>query len=161
MSINTHVIEGKALFFKALPNHPVKGYPNNTGPEEWTFDLQLDDEGLKQLKALKVADQYIKTNKAGNEFIRFNRKVLKRDGSKSKPFSIVNHKKEEWEADTKIGNGSILRVQFTLNEVGTGKDKRLKPSALAVQVWKHVPFSNNSAFETREDTPEDGEALAW
>ena len=142
------MIRGKAKWFRAV-GKPMGGYPNGTGPEEWTFDLIPDDESKDKLLKLGMSKKYLKTNQDGEEYVKFSRKALRRDGAASQPFRIVDHNGNPWD-DRLVGNDSTINVQVVLNEVGTGKEKRLKPSALAIQIWDLVAYKPKSVFDTRE-----------
>lgn len=159
----THTIQGKASWLKIL-GEPVGGYPNGTGPKEWTGDIILDDKAIKSYLKSGGSDFYIKENKEGQKYLRFVRKAIKRDGTPGKPFSVVDHANRPWPQDVLIGNGSVINVAYTLNEVGFGKEKRLKPSALAIQVWNHVPYDatkGGSVFPTRNDIDDVTPSEEW
>ncbi len=139
---------------------PRGGYPNGEGPLEWTFDLVLDEEAKKKLNSLKVSKDYIKSTDDGQDYIRFTRKAVKKDGTPGAPIRIVDHKNNPW-GNELIGNGSTLNVSFTINEVNSGKAKKLKPSVLAVQVWDLQKYSPKSSFQTRDDTGPVGDQQSW
>lgn len=153
MALKTYVLAGKAGYAKIVGPAPA-GYEN--GPNEWTFDLILDEEN--KTKALKdgVDPFYIRVNKSGEDYIKFTRKEKKQDGEAAKPIEIQDHKGELWDGKTLIGNGSDLRVQFTLNTVKSKGQQRLKPSVLRVQVWTLVKYAKK-VFDTREDGPQEVE----
>ncbi len=152
MAITNHIITGKANWFKAV-GAPVGGYPDGKGPLEWTFDLVLDSENIEKLLATGCAAQYIKENKDGDKYVRFTRKAVKMDGTPGKAIKIVDSQNKDWDETKLIGNGSVLNVSFTLNEVGMGKDKRFKPSVLAVQVWELETFTKGTGFTTKTEAP--------
>lgn len=156
--IKAYVIRGTAKWFRAV-GKPTGGYPNGTGPEEWTFDLIPDDESKEKLLKLGMSKKYLKTNQDGEEYVKFSRKALRRDGAASQPFKIVDHNGQPWD-DRLVGNGSTLNVQVVLNEIGTGKEKRLKPSALAIQVWDLEKYVMKSPFESK-GTPETASEESW
>jgi hypothetical protein len=140
------MIQGRASYAKILGSAPP-GYDN--GPAEWTFDLVLDEKGLKDYLASGGDNFYVKTNKeTGEQYIRFKRFALKKDGTPSKPILVVGPDGKEWDQKTLIGNDSILNVRFGLNEITHKKDKRLKPSVLAVQVWEHKKYEGKG-FPTK------------
>lgn len=144
---NTHLIQGKAQWAKII-GKPVPGY--NDGPAEWTVDLVLDAKAKKELLALGCDKSYIKNKEGIGDYVRFVRKATKADGSPGKPFSIIDHRGDAWD-NRLIGNGSTLNIAYTFNEVGTGKTKKLKPSALSIQVWDYVEYKPKSAFPVRTD----------
>ena len=156
MAVKVNLVSGKARYAKVLGKAPP-GYDN--GPEEWTFDLVLDEGGEQDYLASGASDFYIKTNKdTGERYVRFSRKAVKRDGSEGKPFQVVGPDGKEWDQKKLIGNDSVLNVKFTLNEIEHKKQKRFKPSAIAIQVWKHVKYEGKSGFPTKP--AEDG-AESW
>lgn len=153
MALKVHLISGKSKWFKALGT-PPPGYDN--GPNEWSFDVVLDEKGKADFLASGADPFYIKTDKDGEEFVRFTRKEVKQDGTKAKPIAVIASDGSDWNPGIKVGNGSTLNVSFTLNEVKSKGTKRLKPSVLKVQVWDHVKFENRNEFPTKpvEVTPE-------
>lgn len=126
---------------------PVPGYDEDQ--LEWTFDLVLDTKGVKELLASGAGKQYVRQHKVtGEDYVRFTRKALKKDGTPGKPIQVVDAQGKPWGSDL-IGNGSVLNVAYTLNEVGKGKDLRLKPSVLAVQVWDHNKYEPKTGFQVK------------
>lgn len=150
MAIQVHIIQGKALYAK-IGGDPVPGY--EPAQLEWTTDLVLDDENLDKFLQSGAGKQYVKETKTGAPFVKFTRKEIKKDGSKGKPIEVVDENNKPWEYGKKIGNDSILNVKYTLNEVGKGKDLRLKPSVLGVQVWTHIPYESGAGFQVKGETP--------
>lgn len=146
------MIQGKSRYAKIL-GAPPPGFDN--GPEEWTFDLVLDEKGKEDFLASGASDFYVKVNKdTGEEYVKFTRKLVKRDGSEGKPFVVVGPDGQPWDQSKKIGNDSVLNVKYSMNEITHKGQKRLKPSALAVQVWEHVPYEGGNSFPTRPIEPE-------
>jgi hypothetical protein len=148
MAISAYVIKGLASYAKIVGKAPA-GYDN--GPNEWTFDLVIDEENKKKALANGVDPFYIKSNKEGQEFIRFSRKEVKQDGTLAKAIEIQDHRGDAWDGKTLIGNGSTLNVQFTLNEVKSKGQKRLKPAVLKVQVWDLVAYKPKGPFAVKEE----------
>ena len=146
MAIQTYLIQGSALYCKII-GAPVPGFDEDS--LEWTFDLVLNAAQEKELLSTGVAPQYIKNHKTGNErYVRFTRKAIKKDGSKGAPIRVVDAQGHDWD-DRLIGNGSVLNVAYTLNTVGKGKETRMKPSVLSVQVWDHKAYKPKSSFPTK------------
>lgn len=147
MAIKVNLVQGLARYAKILGVAPP-GYDN--GPEEWTFDLVLDEDGEKSYLASGASDFYLKTNKdTGERYVRFSRKAVKRDGTAGKPFSVVGPDGAEWDQTKLIGNNSVLNVKYSCNEIEHKKAKRLKPSCIAIQVWEHVKYEGKSGFPTK------------
>lgn len=148
MAIKTYLIQGKASYAKILGKAPP-GYEN--GPAEWTVDVILDKDGVEQYKKSGADEFYVKTNKdTGEQYVRFTRRAVKQDGTEGKPISVFGPDGKDWEQNKLIGNGSVLNVKFSLNEVKSKGTKRLKPSVLAVQVWEHLAYKGKSDFPVRE-----------
>lgn len=145
MALKTYHITGKALYAKIIGD-PVPGY--EPAQKEWTFDLVLDSENQKKFLDSGASDFYIKETKNGEPYVRFTRKEIKKDGTKGSPIRVVDDQGAEWD-DRLVGNDSTLNVQYTLNEVGKGKEVRLKPSVLAVQVWDLKSYKAPSGFAAK------------
>lgn len=146
MAIKSYLTQGSALYCKII-GAPVPGFDEDS--LEWTFDLVLNEDQEKELLANGVSDRYIKNHKStGERCIRFTRKAVKKDGTKGAPIHVVDAQGHDWD-DRLIGNGSVLNVAYTLNTVGKGKDSRLKPSVLSVQVWDYKAYKPKSAFPTK------------
>ena len=147
--LKTYMItHGKARFAKIVGD-PVGGYPEGTGPLEWTVDVVLSDEQVAEVLKNGTSPKYIKETKDGEKYVKFTRKAVKADGTPGKPITIIDHAGHPWD-NRKIGNGSLLNVSYTLNTIGTGKTARLKPSILELQVWELVKFTPPSRFPTKE-----------
>ena len=147
MSLKTFLVQGKASYCKILGN-PVPGY--EPLQKEWTFDLILDEAGKEKFLASGADPFYLKEGKDGEEYVRFTRRAIKKDGSESKPISVVGPDGVDWDQSVLIGNGSVLNVKFSLNSVKSQGMQRLKPSVLAVQVWEHTKYKGKSDFPVRE-----------
>lgn len=144
----SYFVQGKANYAKILGKAPP-GYDN--GPAEWTFDLILDEKGEEDYLKSGASDFYIKTNKdTGARYLRFSRKALKKDGTEAKPIIVIGPDGKEWDQKQLIGNDSVLNVKFSLNEIEHKKQKRLKPSVLAVQVWEHKAYQSSGGFKTKK-----------
>lgn len=142
------MIRGSAFYAKVLGKAPL-GYDKTEASREWSIDVGIDAATRKQLIAMGVGD-YVKNkgdkHPAKDDFIGFKRRAQKVDGDPAKPIRIVGPDGEPWPQDKLIGNGSIVNIQFALNEKAKGG---LKPSILAIQVWEHVAYEGGD----REDFP--------
>lgn len=145
--VNTYILQGTARWAKIV-GEPHPGF--DEGTKEWSFDLVLDEKGKAEFLA-SGADKFYLRNKDGVDYVKFVRKATKSDGSPSKPISIEDDHGNPW-GDKLIGNGSVLNVKYSLNEVKSRGQKRLKPSVIAVQVWDHSPYVPKSSFKTRESS---------
>lgn len=136
------MIRGKAMWAKVL-GAPVWGYEETF--KEWTIDVEIDEETQEKLKAEGLGDR-IKT-KGDVEFVRFSRKEFKQDGTPNKPIRIVDNQGNPWDEKKKIGNGSIVNVNFAINEY---KKNKFSLNILALQVWDHVPYNGGNDFPVKE-----------
>lgn len=133
------------------------------GAREWSFDLTVNEVEQKKLLDAGMKATYLKNkDDSRGTYITFVRPELKKDGTPSKPFNIVDAQKNPWPSDKLIGNGSVLNVIVSLNEREFRGVKFLKPSAVAVQIWDHkdyVSTSNGSGggFASKEAVPGDSE----
>lgn len=151
--VKSHMIRGEASYAKILGKAPP-GYDN--GPAQWVLDLVLDDNSVKDYLETGGSDFYIKSQKdTGKPYLRFVRNALRKDGTEAKPIIVYDSDGKEWDQHDLIGNGSILNVKFTLNEIEHKKQKRLKPQVLAVQVWDHKKYVGKSDFPVKGPAQED------
>lgn len=134
------LIRGKAKWAKIL-GEPHWGFENKF--KEWSIDVYLDEATVARLKAEGLGPKI--KNKGNGEYITFKRKELKQDGTPNQPIRVVDHRGENWDG-RKIGNNSVVNVNFAVNEYGKGQKSA---NILSLQVWDHVPFDNE--FPVRED----------
>lgn len=122
----------------------IVGEPHTTkySDGQWSFDLSVDEETVQSLTKKGVNSNYFRDK--GDErgtFISFQRNAHKADGSAGKPYEVVDSEKNPWDPTKAIGNGSKLNVIVMLSERKYKGVKTLKPEALKIQVWEHVPFT--------------------
>lgn len=146
MVTKTHIIQGRAQFAKIVGN-PVPGY--NNGPPEWQFDLVLDAQGKKDFLKSGADKAYIK-NKEEIDYVRFTRKAVRSDGTPGKPIGIIDAQGKDWDQGILIGNGSVLNVAYTLNEITFNGKKRFKPQVMRIQVWDHQAYKPKNIFTVKE-----------
>jgi hypothetical protein len=136
------LIRGTGKWVKVLGD-PHWGFENKH--REWSLDLYLDEETVHRLEVeglkAKIKD------KGNGPFITFKRRETKQDGTPNKPIRVVDHHGEEWNPKVRIGNGSILNVNFAINEYGKNQKSA---NILSMQVWELVKYEG-SEFPTRED----------
>ena len=142
------LIRGKIKWAKIL-GEPVWGYENTF--KEWSCDVYVDKDTVARLEAEGLKDRI--KDKGNGPYIRFSRKELKADGSPNQPIRVVDHKGEAWDKSKKIGNGSVVNVNFATNEYKKGK---FSANILSLQVWEHVPYEGGE-FPTRGDDEDGGE----
>lgn len=138
------LIQGKARYAKV--NELVWGYEN--AHKEWTIDVVVDEDTQERLKSEGLT---VKT-KGDDNFITFRRKEFKSDGNPNQPIRVVGPDgKTAWNKDTKIGNGSDVRVNFAINEYKKGK---FSANILSMQVWDLVPYDGGE-FSANPDAVSD------
>ena len=138
------LIRGKAKWAKII-GEPAWGYENAF--KEWSIDVYLDEATVERLKNEGLGEKI--KDKGDGPFIKFSRKEFKQDGSPNQPIRIVDAKGQPWNG-SKIGNGSVVNVNFAINEYKKGK---FSANILSLQVWEHVPYEGGE-FPIKED--EDG-----
>lgn len=89
-----------------------------------------------------------KSDERGN-YLSFTRDETKKDGTAGKPYKVIDCQNNSWPDNKKIGNGSTLNVAVALSERQYKGEKFLKPQAVAIQVWDHIPFGD-TGFPTKE-----------
>lgn len=140
------MIRGRAKWAKVLGN-PVWGYEEAF--REWTIDVYIDEDTVERLKAEGLGDKI--KDKGSGPFVKFSRKELKSTGEPNKPIRIVDNQGNPWNG-AKIGNDSVVNVNFAINEYKKGK---FSMNILALQVWDHVPYEGGSDFPVKDSTDED------
>lgn len=113
------------------------------GEREWSIDFQPDEASLKKYLSEGGSDFYLKEKEnhpLTGQFIAFKRKEIKQDGTPAKPITVKTANGQDWDSDTRIGNGSLVDVKVALNEVKSGGKTRLKPSLIAVRVLELVEY---------------------
>lgn len=135
------LIRGKAKWAK-VTGEPHWGYKNQN--KEWSIDVYLDVETVKRLEDEGLGEKI--KDKGNGEFITFKRRELKQDGNPNQPIRVVDHHGEAW-GTAKIGNGSIVNVNFAINEYGKGEKSA---NILSLQVWDLVKYEGGE-FPTRDD----------
>ena len=139
-------IEGQLMWARIVG----KPYTSNFGNVEWSVDVKVDSKTKKYLTKLGVPADKIRHDEKGNyDFIQFKRAGVKRDGSPAQPIAIVDDQVEPWDQNKLIGNGSLAKVRFALNERKDPRTGRsfLKPSIVAIQILEHVPYTGGGGFQ--------------
>lgn len=154
------IMRGKVAWAKVL-GAPAKGYEENT--REWSIDFEPNEESKAKYLKEGGSDFYLKTktNHPLNEFIAFKRAEIKKDGTPAKQIEVVDAKGKAWDSDVRIGNGSVVDVKVALNEVTVGRNKRLKPSLIAIRVVEHVPYEGKSDDSFEDFDYSDVDSTPW
>lgn len=140
------LVTGLSSYAKILGD-PVDNYLKDN--KEWTFDLQINQETVRELKAqglgkiIKTKDGYLDDE----PFLRFKQKYNLGNGRTAKPIKVVDRNGKEWDQEALIGNGSVLRVRFSVKDYGT----TVGVYPQAVQVVKHVAYNGGADFPEIED----------
>lgn len=140
------LIRGKAKWTKVI-GEPVWGYENKH--KEWSIDVYLDDETVHRLEVEGLKEKI--KDKGNGPYITFKRRELKQDGSPNQPIRVVDHHGELWDPKQKIGNDSIVNINFAVNEYGKNQHSA---NILSMQVWDLVKYEG-SEFPTREESEEE------
>lgn len=140
------LIRGKAKWAKIL-GEPVWGYENKF--KEWSIDVYVDEATLAKLKAEGLGSKI--KDKGNGPYITFKRKELKQDGTANQPIRVVDHKGQAWNG-AKIGNGSVVNVNFAINEFGKNQKAA---NILSLQVWELVKYEGGEFPVKNEDGEED------
>jgi len=137
-------LTGKAYWFKVL-GKPVPNY--NKDGFEWAFDVSVDEATKKDLIGYGLASKIKNRGDERGDFITFKRASVKRSGPKAgeenDPIRVIaSDGKTVWDKSVKLGNGSTIKVKFTLNEVTNKrtKEKSMRADPLSIQVWDYVPY---------------------
>jgi len=135
------LIRGKAKWAKII-GEPAWGYKN--AHKEWSIDVYIDADTEKKLIAEGLKPKI--KDKGDGSYISFKRRELKLDGTPNQPIRVVDHHGNAWD-NRRIGNGSVVNVNFAINEYGKGEKSA---NILSLQVWDLVEYSGGE-FPTRQD----------
>lgn len=157
------IMRGEVAWAKVL-GAPAKGFEENT--REWSIDFKPNDPSRAKYLKEGGSDFYLKSKEKHplGEFIAFKRNEVKKDGTPAKPITVVDKDGNPWDSTVRIGNGSVVDVKVALNEVSVGRQKRLKPSLIAIRVIEHVPYEgkgDSSDFEDFDYTSNDIDDTPW
>lgn len=139
----TLVMRGEIHWAKILGD-PVLDYDKTA--KEWTFDfIPNDPKGARaELKALGVADRL--RAKEGHlddrDYMTFKQKELRADGTPNRRIDVENITGKEWDQEKKIGNGTVVDVQFVVVDFGPKRYKGVYPRC--VRILQHVPYEGKS-----------------
>lgn len=148
MAVNKQTVymRGKlkwAKVFDLVPNYNKDGY-------EWTFDLVLDANGLKQAKQYKALKP---KDKDDDKVLSFKQKELRAAGTDREkandPIRVTDAAGKAWDPDVKLGNGTVADVKFEVWDFGAGKYPGIYPKA--IRVLDHVPYESDGFAPLDED----------
>lgn len=152
------VLTGQAHWAKL--GQPVPNY--NKDGNEWTIDVAIDEATVRELKAQGLSSKIKNKGDDRGDFITFKRADVKKSGDKkgqkNEPIRVISPDgKTPWDTSVKIGNGSVVKVKYTLNETVNlrTKEKGMRADPLAIQVFKHLEYvqPERQEFEGNPDAP--------
>jgi hypothetical protein len=141
------LIRGTSKWAK-VTGEPHWGFENKH--REWSIDVFLDEETVHRLE-VEGLEAKIK-DKGNGPFITFKRRETKQNGESNSPIRIVDHHgntlqdKDTAYKGPKIGNGSVVNVNFAVNEYGKNQKSA---NILSMQIWDLVPYEGGE-FPTKE-----------
>jgi hypothetical protein len=100
--------------------------PNTTYDDKWEVTVVLDDETLAEFES---RGHEIKEKDFGR-CLNFKRNVNRKDGSHNNRPLLINEERERVDTLPKIGNGSLVKVQYSeysweyADKAGKGRDLR-------------------------------------
>lgn len=136
-------LRGKVKWCKLLPKQLEKN--NFDDYNEWTVQFYPDD--VQPIKDEKLGDRLKpEKDKEGNEtgsvYLRLRQKELDGNGNRRDPIKIVGPDgKTPWDADTEIGNDSVVDMRIAIRDYGKGKKKGIYLNAM--RVLEHVPYERS------------------
>lgn len=130
-------LRGKLHWAKVLGD-PVLNY--NKDGKEWTFDLALDADGVKQAKTHKALNIKDKDDDRG-KFVSFKQKELRANGDPNARIRIVDAAGNAWPEDKMLGNGTVADVKAEIRDYGKGKYPGIYPRA--IRILDHVEFKSS------------------
>lgn len=142
------LIRGKAKWPK-VTGEPVWGFENKH--KEWSIDVYVDEDTIERLNAEGLGDKI--KDKGNGSYMTFKRREFKQDGQANSLIRIVDHHGETLQDKDKpykgsrIGNGSIVNINFAVNEYGKNQKSA---NILSMQVWDLVKYEG-SEFPTKDE----------
>jgi hypothetical protein len=147
------LIRGKAKWAKIFADQLHWGFENKH--KEWSIDVYLDEETVHRLEVEGLKPKI--KDKGNGPFITFKRRELKADGSPNQPVRIVDHHgntlqdSETVYKGPKIGNDSVVNVNFAINEYGKNQKSA---NILSLQIWDMIKYDGDN-FPVKEDAETD------
>jgi hypothetical protein len=141
-----HYIRGTGHWMKIL-GPPVKNYAGDGF--EWTMDITPDEEGIRKLRELGLAERLKNKGDDRGDFIPFRQREKRMDGTLNRPISVVDADGNPWPENQLIGNKSTVDVKFEVKDYGRGKKAGVYPQA--VRVLNLVPYQRVEFAPLNED----------
>lgn len=136
------IIQGVAKWAKVV-GEPGWGYQKKH--KEWSIDVFIDEETAHKLEVEGLQEKI--KDKGDGQYITFKRRELKSNGEPNNPIRIVDDHGNAWPDNKKIGNGSVVNVNFATNDHDNGRSANI----LSLQVWDHVPFGDDFPVKTEDE----------
>lgn len=140
---------GKTNFAKVLG--PPVG--NKWGDDKnWTVDLVLGPESVKEAKALGIGDRIKRKDDYldGQPHMSFKQPELRKSGEKNDPIKVVEiDGKTPWDQNKLLGNGTDVDIKFAVADFGKGKKKGVY--IRSIRVLKLVPYERKEFADIDED----------
>src|SRR6478609_6880944 len=158
----TAVIRGKLHWAKLLGEPRMNTFTNE---REWSVDLTPDEESMKKVKALKIAERLRDPKEEDDrteQFLSFRQKEFRTDpvtGEKkaNRPIEVVDVSGRPWDSKTLLGNDTLADIKVTVKDYGKGKPTGVYIQA--VRVLDLVPYvANTFAPLTPEEQAKFGKA---
>lgn len=142
------------IHYAKILGAPVPAY--NEGEFEWTLNFVPFDEATKE--AMLDDGFTLKESKKEDmpDFFQIKKKGFLKDGGKAKPIKVVDHDTLPWDQETLIGNGSLVNVDYFVQDWEYGKKKGKRRTLDGVQVIKLVPYERKGGFD-KVDADQEGE----
>ena len=135
----TFNLTGKAFWCKVLGD-PVENYREDGN--EWTLDVTPNQKGIELLRRIGLGEKLRNKDDDRDDFITFRRNELKKDGTPNNKIEVVDAEGNPWDEDKAIGNGSTVKVRFSVFEMpAKGKFKAIiKPVIYKITVLDLVEY---------------------
>lgn len=161
------LIRGTSKWAK-ITGEPHWGYESKF--KEWSIDVYIDEETAHRLEVEGLKEKI--KDKGNGQYVSFKRKELKVDGTPNSPIRIVDDHGTQLQGKNddgsiqeyvgpKIGNGSVVNVNFAVNEFKKGQ---FSMNILSLQIWDLVrfdaefPIKDDSQGEWVDEVPDEAEA---
>lgn len=145
------LIRGTAKWPK-VTGDPVWGF--EAKHREWSIDVYVDEDTIERLNVEGLGDKI--KDKGNGSYMTFKRREFKQDGTANSLIRIVDHHGEMLQDKDKpykgprIGNGSVVNINFAVNEYGKNQKSA---NILSMQVWDLVKYEG-AEFPIKEDSEE-------
>ena len=140
---NMTVVAGKAYWAKL----DQAQNPFDESKPRWSLDVSLDANGVKAMKAegLTIKDKQDDRGK----FMTLYKDQFLRNGTELPKPRLMDSQKNDI-SGTIVGNGSDVRVSFTIREWKMNNKEGKRPVLKDVQVLKLVEYSPPDEFDVEE-----------